>query len=174
MGRTIQLYGFYSPISAKAVKDFLEQYLGKMTVYAVEIQKPRVGEQRTCANVQFTSECDGEEIIYLANSRSLWYGDSYLKALERDSDIVPNSKVFQHCLDNVNLHFGCQTSEDMFTALWESPNASVKFGFGMRKLFFFLTYDCVDYMLELSYENIWQIQLHQPRGQTRKYLVIQV
>ncbi|XP_010043968.2 probable RNA-dependent RNA polymerase 1 [Eucalyptus grandis] len=174
MGRTIQLYGFYSPISAKAVKDFLEQYTGKMTVYAVEVQKPRVKERRTCAHVQFTDKCDGEDIIALANSRNLWYGDSYIKAMERDSDIVPNPKVFQHSLDNVTLHFGCQTSEDTFTALWESPNASVKFGFGMRKLFFFLTYNFVGYKLELSYENIWQIQLHQPCGSTLKYLVIQL
>ncbi|KAF8040138.1 hypothetical protein BT93_B2383 [Corymbia citriodora subsp. variegata] len=67
-----------------------------------------------------------------------------------------------------------KTSEDVFTALWESPNASVKFGFGMRKLFFFLTYNFVDYKLELSYENIGQNQLHQPCGQTLKYLVIQL
>ncbi|XP_030447809.1 probable RNA-dependent RNA polymerase 1 [Syzygium oleosum] len=172
MGRTIQLYGFPSPISAKEVKDFLEQYLGKMTVYAVEILKP--GERRTCAHVQFTAKCDGKDIISLANNMILWYGNSYLKAWERRSDIVPNPKVFQHCLDNVTLHFGCQTSEDIFTALWESPNASVKFGFGMRKLLFFLTYNFVDYKLELSYENIGQIELHQPRGQTLKYLVIQL
>ncbi|XP_048136370.1 probable RNA-dependent RNA polymerase 1 isoform X2 [Rhodamnia argentea] len=44
----------------------------------------------------------------------------------------------------------------------------------MRKLFFLLTYGSVDYKLELSYENIWQIQPHQPRGQTLKYLVIQL
>ncbi|KAF8040296.1 hypothetical protein BT93_B2511 [Corymbia citriodora subsp. variegata] len=174
MGRTIQLYGFYSTISAEAVKNFLERYTGKMTVYAVEVQKPRVGEQRTCAHVQFTVKGDAEDIISLANSKSLWYGNSYLKASERDSDIVPNPKVFQHSLDNVTLHFGCQISEDMFTALWGSPNASVKFVFGMRKLFFVLTYNSVDYMLELSYENIWQIQLHQSRGQSPKYLVIQL
>ncbi|XP_010043973.2 probable RNA-dependent RNA polymerase 1 isoform X1 [Eucalyptus grandis] len=174
MGRTIKLYGFYSTISAEAVKDFLEQYLGKKTVYAVEIQKPRVGEERTCAHVQFTAKCHGEDIIFITNNKDLWYGDSYFKASERDSDIVPNPKVFQHSLHNVTLHFGCQSSEDTFTALWESPNASVKFGFGMRKLFFFLTYNLVDYMLELSYDNIGQIQLHQPCGQTLKYLVIQL
>ncbi|KAF8040293.1 hypothetical protein BT93_B2508 [Corymbia citriodora subsp. variegata] len=174
MDRTIRLYGFYWPINAEAVKNCLEQYTGEMTVYAVEVQKRRVGERRTCAHVQFTAKDYAEDIISRSNSKRLWYFDSYLKASERDSDIVRNPKVFRHCLDNVTLHFGCQTSEDTFNGLWESRNASVKFGFGIRKLFFFLTYDLMDYMLELSYENIWQIQLHKPRGQSLKHLVIQL
>jgi RNA-dependent RNA polymerase len=32
----------------------------------------------------------------------------------------------------------------------------------------------VEYRLELSYENVWQIELHRPRNQTAKYLLIQV
>ncbi|KAL3751152.1 hypothetical protein ACJRO7_012034 [Eucalyptus globulus] len=174
MGWTIKLLGFSSTISAEAVKNFVEQVTGNMTVYAVEIHIQRGGKHKTYASVQFTAKCDGEHIISLSDEKRLCYGDKYITASKQHSDVVPNPKVFQHCLDNVTFYFGCPNSEDKFNALWESPNASVKFGSGTRKLFFFLTYNSVDYMLELSYENIQRIQLYQPLRETLKYLVIQL
>ncbi|KAJ6768833.1 RNA-dependent RNA polymerase [Salix koriyanagi] len=45
--------------------------------------------------------------------------------------------------------------------------------FGKRKIYFFLMYLSTQYKLELSYENIWQIELHRPLGQT-KFLTVQM
>ncbi|GKA67286.1 hypothetical protein Tco_0767094 [Tanacetum coccineum] len=39
-------------------------------------------------------------------------------------------------------------------------NASVKFGFKARKLYFGVTKPHASYKLQLSYENIWQVQFH--------------
>ncbi|XP_042480127.1 probable RNA-dependent RNA polymerase 1 isoform X2 [Macadamia integrifolia] len=51
----------------------------------------------------------------------------------------------------------------------------VNFGFDPRKIYFFLSYGGIEYKLELSYEEIWQIQLRSPNGQSRyKFLLIQV
>uniref|UniRef100_A0A6N2KT36 RNA-dependent RNA polymerase n=1 Tax=Salix viminalis TaxID=40686 RepID=A0A6N2KT36_SALVM len=79
----------------------------------------------------------------------------------------------QNTIDNTTLHFGCQVSKQNFYALWKQENVSVKFGFGKRKIYFLLTYLSTQYKLELSYENIWQIELHRPLGQT-KFLTVQM
>ncbi|KAA8532480.1 hypothetical protein F0562_032520 [Nyssa sinensis] len=171
MGKTVQVYGFPYPVSAEAVKGFLERYTGKGTVYAIEIWKSPKG--RACAKIQFTTNKGAEYVISLANRR-LWYGSSYLKAQALKSDIIPKPKTYVHDVESITVHFGCQISRDKFSVLWRRENVSVKFGFGQRKMYFFLSYLSVEYKLELSYENIWQIELYRPRGQTAKLLLIQL
>ncbi|XP_041014135.1 RNA-dependent RNA polymerase 1-like [Juglans microcarpa x Juglans regia] len=173
MGKTIHLSGFPSSVTAQEVQEFLERHTGEGTVYAIKIRPNRSGGQRANATVQFTSNRHAESIISLANVR-LWYGRSYLKAWEMERDIVPKPRTFLHSLENIILHFGCQISNEKFSILWRAVNVSVNFGTGLRKFQFVLSLNSVEYKLELSYENIWQIELHRPRRQTAKYLLIQL
>lgn len=173
MGKTIQLSGFPHLVTGDTVKEFLERYTGRGTVYALEVRKPQKSGSRVYAIVQFESARYADQIISLAAQR-LYYGSSYLKAYAKDFDLVQNPKLYVHDMESITLYLGCQLSKEKFSVLWEREDISVKFGLGLRKLYFFLSDCCVDYKLELFYENIWQIELHRPRGQTSKFLLIQV
>lgn len=173
MSKTIQVYGFPSIVSADEIKEFLEKYTGEGTIEALEIKQPRSGASMTHAKVQFTSFELAEFIITLCKKK-VWYGRNYLKAREMDLDIIPKPRAFLHSMDRITLHFGCQMSDERFCVLWKAINVSVKFGSGLRKFYFFLSHGSEEYKLELSYENIWQIQLQHPRGQITKFLLIQL
>ncbi|XP_062113342.1 probable RNA-dependent RNA polymerase 1 [Humulus lupulus] len=174
MGKSIQLYGFPSVENGKQVKSFLEKYTGEGTVYAVEIGQYSI-KSREHAKVQFTDTESAETILSMAEDQELWYKDSYLKARELNTDIIARPKEFPHgIISDITLHLGCQVAEDQFSSLWKRKNVCVKFGIGLRKLYFFFTYCCVDYKLELSFENIWQMELHLPLGKTTKFLVLQL
>ncbi|XWS22973.1 hypothetical protein CRYUN_Cryun29cG0081500 [Craigia yunnanensis] len=164
--------GFPSSVHADEVKTFLESYTGQETVYALKIRQQRTGG-RSYAIVQFTNSIYAELIINLT-SRRLYFGSSYLKAREMDNDIVPKPRTFLHTMEDVRVHFGCQVSNEKFYVLWTAVNVTVNFGMGMRKLQFLLSHCQLEYKLELFYENIWQIELHCPRNQTSKYLLIQL
>ena len=75
---------------------------------------------------------------------------------------------------NIALYFGYQTSRESFSVLLKQENVSVSFDSEKRRLYFFLSYDSVEYKLEISYENIRQIELHYPNGQATMFLLIQV
>ncbi|GKV13304.1 hypothetical protein SLEP1_g24332 [Rubroshorea leprosula] len=172
MGKTIQVNGFPRGVYAETVKAFLERYTGERTVYAIKIRQGKNEGRFAFAIVQFQTARDAELILSMTNQKRLWYATSYLKAWVMETDIVPKPRIFLHTMENVTLHFGCQLSNEKFCHLWKFRNVTVKFGIGMRKLQFFLL--DLDYRLELSYENVWQIELHCPRGQTAKYLLIQL
>ena len=171
--KTIQLYGFSSVELPEAVTTFLEQYTGEGTVCAVEVGQYRI-KSRAHAKVQFTDSESAETILSMAEDQALWYNDSYLKARALNSEIVQKPKSILYSMDDIILHFGCQVSKEKFSSLWKRKNVCVKFGTELRKLYFFFTYYSVEYKLELSFENIWQIELHCPCGQTKKFLVLQV
>ncbi|XP_024032536.1 RNA-dependent RNA polymerase 1-like, partial [Morus notabilis] len=171
MGKTISLYGFSSVEHAEEVKRFLEQYTGEGSVCAVEIGQYK-NDLRKHAKVQFTDSESAETIKSLANKR-IWYGDCYLRARDLCTEMVPEPKAYLCSMDNVTLHFGCQVSKQKFSVLWRGESVCVKFGEELRKLYFFLSYDSVDYKLELSYESIRQIELHQLHSETSKFLVLQ-
>ena len=172
MGKTIQLYGFPSSVTESCVRTFVERYTGEGTVFAIKI---RPGRRRAFAIIQFISAGDAAFMISLGNrpTNMLRFSqNSYLKAPEMVRDIVP--RAFSHSLNNVKLYFGCQILKGRFYVLWEKMDVNVNFRIGMRKLHFFLSHGNVEYKLELSYDNIWKIELHQPRGETANYLLIQV
>lgn len=173
MSKTVQVSGFPSCTTAGVVQVFLESHTGGGTVEAVKIRETRTRGARKYAIVQFTTTRAAEQIISLANPR-LWYGRSYLNARPMDRDIIPQPRSFLHTVESVTLHFGYQTSKEKFSALWSGNNVSVNFGLGMRKLHFFLSHNLAEYKLNLLFDNIWQIELHRPRGQTVKYLLIQL
>ncbi|XP_024042707.1 probable RNA-dependent RNA polymerase 1 [Citrus clementina] len=161
MAKMISLFGFASLMSSEAVKEFLELHTGEGTVSNVEVGQKE--GSRAHAIVEFTTVEAAELIKGLAAERLLWYGKSYLKASD-EKRRIPYYK----------LNFGCQISKDKFSVLWSQENVSVKLCSDLRKFMFFLSYASVDYKLELSYESIWQIELHRPRGHSVKYLVIQL
>ena len=167
MAKMISLFGFASLVSSKAVKEFLELHTGEGTVSNVEVGQKE--GSRAHAIVEFTTVEAAELIKSLAAGRLLWYGKSYLKASD-EKRRTPYYKLD----DDLKLNFGCQISKDKFSVLWSQENVSVKLCSDLRKFMFFLSYASVDYKLELSYESIWQIELHRPRGHSVKYLVIQV
>ncbi|KAK4384128.1 RNA-dependent RNA polymerase 1 [Sesamum angolense] len=171
MGKTIQVSGFPYLIAADVVKKFLEQHTGQGTIVALEM-KPSKKRPRAYARVQFAHSRYAEMIQYLASTR-LYYGTSYLRVWESDSDIVHNPRTYMHEMEQVTLNFGCQTSREKFSVLWKAASVSVKFGTGLKKMHFLLCHNSVEYKLQLSYENIWQIVLYHPRGQTAKLLLIQ-
>lgn len=169
MGKTVDLYGFPYLVAAEVVKDFLEGYTGAGSIEAIEVwqKNPR---DRASARVQFTEKDHAEYITDLANITQLWYGGSYLKAYEKDFDLVKKPRQFAFEMEHATLHFGCQVSTESLSVLCEMKNASVKFEFGLRKLYFGVPWSITSYKLQLAYENIWQ----SPRGVTARFLVIQV
>ncbi|XP_027360341.1 RNA-dependent RNA polymerase 1 isoform X2 [Abrus precatorius] len=176
MSKTIELYGFPSFVTVPDVKMFVEQHTGEGTVFAIKIRQGKGRVRRAFAIIQFTSAKCATSMITLANDvmRTLRYGTSYLKARELERDIVLKPRPFLHRLVDVKLHFGCQISKGRFSVFWKKVNVDVNFGIGMRKLHFLFSHHNVHYKLELSYENIWKIELHRPRGETASYLLIQL
>ncbi|KAH9779508.1 RNA-dependent RNA polymerase 1 [Citrus sinensis] len=165
MAKMIMLYGFGSLASPKAVEEFLEGHTGEGTVSNVEVGQNKCSIAH--AIVEFKTVEAAELIKCLARER-LCYGNSYLKASDAKRR-TPHYKLGE----DLKLNFGCQISTDKFSVFWSQENVSVKLCSDLRKFGFFLSYESVDYKLELSYESIWQIELHRPSGHSVKYLVIQ-
>ncbi|XP_021909790.1 RNA-dependent RNA polymerase 1-like [Carica papaya] len=172
MGETINLYGFASVVSPESLKTFLERHTGKGTIYALEVVPPKNEMLRARAKVQFISAESACYIDFLANKRSLWFENSCLKTSFMDYNIAPEPRIFRHSIDNVTVNFGCQISEERFSVLWKKANVLVRFG--LRKMYFFLSYLSTDFKLVLSFDNIWKIELHRPRGQTKNFFIIQL
>lgn len=170
MGKTIQVFGFPYLLTAKVVKSFLEKHTGYGTVCALEVKQSK-GGRRAFATVQFVDDISAEKIINLA-STGLYFGSSYLKAWEMKTDLVQLRTYVDH-MDGITLNFGCQISDEKFAVLG-STEVSIKFGMGLKKIYFFLSRGSVEYKLQLSYENIWQVVLHRPYGQNARFLLIQL
>lgn len=173
MGKTIQVSGFPSSASTEGVKSFLEQHTGEGSIYALKIRPFKSGGKRLYAIVQFMKVSHAETILSKP-PKSLWYGTSYLTVREMERDIVPKPRTYEHSMENTTLHFGCQISKHKFLGFWKGQNSSVSFGYGLRKIYFFLCVINKECKLELSYESIWQIELRRPRGTRSKYLLIQL
>lgn len=173
MGKTINVHGFPSLVTADIVREFLEQRTGRDTVYAIKVRQDKRGV-RSFAIVQFKNARYAELIISLASQRNLWYGRSYLTARTVEHDIIQRPRTLSHSMEGIALHFGCQVSAKRFSTLWKGVNVSVNFGIGPRKFCFLLSYYNTEYKLELPYENVWQIELHRATGHVTMHLVIQV
>ncbi|KAJ4846078.1 hypothetical protein Tsubulata_027402 [Turnera subulata] len=167
MSKAISLC-FDSVEPPETIKDFLEHYTGEGTVlYVAEVEYEG---SRTWAKVVFRDTETAEMVKSMADEGFLDW-DSYLKARDIGAG---RRRHMVHFIDNIILHFGCQVSKEKFSVLWKRKNVLVKFGLGLRKFYLFLSYHLTRYRLELSYENIWQIVLHRPLGQTKKFLRIQL
>ncbi|KAJ0095274.1 hypothetical protein Patl1_15372 [Pistacia atlantica] len=160
MGKSIILYGFVTVEQPKAIKQFLEQILGKGVVTDVGVQQNE--GSRAYAIVHFTSSEAVDTIKSLADEH-LWYRNSYLKARDMGEG---------HRIYDVQLHFGFQLSKKKFSSLWTQENVSIKFGFGRRKIIFFLSHHSVEYKLQLPYESIRLVELR--RLQDKRFIIIQI
>ncbi|CAJ2674322.1 unnamed protein product [Trifolium pratense] len=175
-GKTIQLSGFPSTVNVSDVKRFVEQYTGEGSVDAMKI---RVGKGRVpeaFAIIQFTNAKHATYMISLSNrsSSTLRYGSSYLNVQEMERNIDSKPRAVFDSLDDVKLYFGCLISKERFSVLWREVDVRVEFGSGIRKWRFIISHEDKKFKLELSYENVWKIELHRPRGETAKYLLIQL
>ncbi|KAK2635559.1 hypothetical protein Ddye_030351 [Dipteronia dyeriana] len=180
MGKTIRVFGFSISVTSEVVKKFLESYTGEGAVYAIKVRQASQsrantgGVPKAYAIVQFTANENAELIMSLASRQRLRHGISNLRAWEMERDIVPKPRTFLYSMEDIVLYIGCQISNDTFSFLGEPVKVSVNFGSGMRRINFILSHQQVEYRLELAYENVWQIELHRPRGQRAKYLLIQL
>ena len=171
---TIQLHGFSSLEHPEDVMEFVEEFTGEGTVYAVEVGRSK-NDSRAFAEVQFTNTISAETIMAMAAKKRLRDDqDSCLKAQFKPDIVSAEPKAYLHSMDNVTLHFGCQISKEKFSVLWKRPNVSVKFGIGFRNFYLFFSYCSVEYKLEVPSESTWQIELRRPYGQATKFLLIQV
>ncbi|TYH78510.1 hypothetical protein ES332_D04G232300v1 [Gossypium tomentosum] len=173
MSKTIKLHGFASAITVDEVKQFLESYTGEGSVETVKVSHKE--GSRSFAKVQFKNLEDVESILSWTSSQSLWHNDSYLRAWPLKHDIIPQKPKFDlHSIDDLVLHFGCPASKDKFTVLWNQSRVSFKYGQKLDKLYFFLSYNSLDYKLELYNENVLQMVLHYVPDHTKKCLLIQL
>ncbi|KQK02024.1 hypothetical protein BRADI_3g59910v3 [Brachypodium distachyon] len=159
-GKTLQISGFPANVHADHVKDLLEQIVGAGNVYAVKLRPPKniTANSRSFAIVQNVLSTESY----------------YLKVRPAERDIVPRPRTAMFTLHGATLRFSCLLKENVLSVLWSGTDVSVEFGFDMKKIYFYL--ECRKYKLELSYESIWEIQLHRPpayRSQ-KKFLLIQV
>ncbi|XP_061989254.1 RNA-dependent RNA polymerase 1-like [Rosa rugosa] len=171
MVKKVYLYGFPTVESPEAVTKFLEEYTGEGTVLSVNVLRPKDGASRSSATVQFTTAECAEILLPLAEKKGLWYGESYLKAREWKRDMAPRSEVLEEL---VTLHFGCKISGEKFSVLWTKSDVSVTFGMERKNVHLSFCYDCVKYKLELPSDTICRIELHCPRDQFTKFLLIQL
>ncbi|XP_030468173.1 RNA-dependent RNA polymerase 1-like isoform X1 [Syzygium oleosum] len=172
MGKTVFISGFSRLVTVDRVREFLERRTGKDTIYAIKVRPHKRGAG-SHAFVQFMDPGYAKLIISLA-SQGLRYGCSHLTAAKAERDVVQRPRTLSHSIEGIALHFGCQVSTRGFATLWTGVNVTVNFGAGPRKFCFLMSYSDTEYRLELSYENIWQIELHRPRGRRTMYLVIQL
>lgn len=178
MGRTIQVSGFALTDSAEHVKDILERISGAGTIYALKLRHPRniTATSKAFAIVQFqTQEC-AYLVENAAQRNVLRSGRFYLKARPADRDIVPRPRVAMFSLDDAVLHLGCLVNQNILSTIFTARDVSVQFGFDMKKIYFYLSYNLIKYKLELSYESIWEMQLHRPPAymSPTKFLLFQV
>ncbi|XP_058079109.1 probable RNA-dependent RNA polymerase 1 [Magnolia sinica] len=175
-GGTIQVLGFPSNVCAENVKEFFERYTGEGTVYALKVRPPKAISPRssTFVIVQFTTSSCAKDITAVATQRQLSYEGSVLKTRYAARDIVPKPRTTMFKLKPATLHFGCQITDEIFSALWSVSNVEVNFDFDLQKFKFLLSCHSVQYKLELFYGNIRQIQLRHSHGQAAKFLLIQL
>ncbi|KAJ3694866.1 hypothetical protein LUZ60_000243 [Juncus effusus] len=173
VGKTISISGFPLSSNAEYAKTFLENVSGIGSIYALKFRHPKTltSKSKAYCVVQFLAEKDAERISVLANGGTLRCQGCYLKSRYMEKDIMPKPRSFEFVFEDATAHFGCLVDERSLEVLWRVPNVKVKFGFHLRKMYFSLR---EKYKLELSYESIWEIQLHRSPTQRSQFLLIQV
>jgi RNA-dependent RNA polymerase len=179
-GRTIRISGFALTDNAEFVKDYLEKISGPKTIFALKLRHPKnisaTSVAPAFAIVQFETQESASLVEIAAQRNVLRRGRFFLKVRPADHDIVPRPRTPMFCLEDAGLHFGCLVNANVLSVLWKAEEVSVKFGFDMKSIQFCLFYNLKNYRLEISYDSIWEMQLHRPpahRSPT-KFLLIQV
>jgi RNA-dependent RNA polymerase len=176
VGKTIQVSGFSLGSNAELVKKYLEDITCIGSVYALKFRHPKAitSRSKAYAVVQFQTERHAQEVFNKAE-RGLLANQGYtLKVRYMERDIVPKPRAFAFEIGDAKLHLGCLVSNTSFNAFWTVSSVQVSFGFNLRKIYFNLSWGYSSYKLELSYESIWEIQLHRLLNQMSQFLLIQV
>lgn len=180
MGKTIEIFGFPAQVTADEVKEFIENHTGDGTVLTVRISKPNAEKARfTFATVRFTSKLGGEYVVaQAAAEKRLWFGSLYLKARKVEREIKTTAAARVHGelerMENVNVQWGNLVSKEEMKVIWKGEKWSVEYGIGVRKLGFYLSYEGVEYKMELCFENILGVQLRCSDDRGSKHFLIQV
>lgn len=176
VGKTIQVNGYPLDSSAETVKNHLENFSGTGSVLALKFRHPRNlnSRSRAYAIVQFQNERHAQEVFNLAKRGLLRVSGYHLKVKYKERDIAPKPRTFAFEIEDAKLHFGCLVSKRSLNVLWTVSSVQVSFGFNLRKIYFTLSWRHSRYKLELSYESIWEIQLHRSSNQKSQFLLIQV
>ncbi|KAJ4764056.1 RNA-dependent RNA polymerase [Rhynchospora pubera] len=174
--KTIQLSGFSLDSNAETVKNLLEIITGPGSIFALKFRHPKSINARSKAFVvvQFQIERHAQEVFNLAERGSLPGSGCNLKARYMERDIVPKPRTFAFESEDTKLHVGCLISNRSMNVIWSVSSVQVKFGFNLRKIYFNLSWRNNLYKLELSYESIWEIQLHRSSVQSSQFLLIQI
>ncbi|KAJ6824420.1 putative RNA-dependent RNA polymerase 1 [Iris pallida] len=174
--RTIQVSGFPMNANANDAKDFLEKHAGQGSVFALKFRHPKrpKANSRAYVMVQFLTRTDAEKIINKAAHYLRYYDGSYLKVRDVERDIVPNPRRPMAVLEDTTLHCGCLILPSALSVLWSKTNVKVEFGFNLKRIHFILSCGARSYKLELSYESIWEIQLHHSSSKNSIFLLIWV
>ncbi|XP_023549735.1 probable RNA-dependent RNA polymerase 1 [Cucurbita pepo subsp. pepo] len=180
MGKTIEIFGFPAQVTADEVKEFIENHTGDGTVLTVRISKPNDEKARfTFATVRFTSKLGGEYVVaQAAAEKRLWFGSLYLKARKVEREIKTTAAARVHGelerMENVNVQWGNLVSKEEMKVIWKGEKWSVEYGIGVRKLGFYLSYEGVEYKMELCFENILGVQLRCSDDRGSKHFLIQL
>lgn len=145
--------------TAQQVKTFLESFLGKDTIFAVEIfTEHKNWKSRGHGRVQFEEQQAKTEALSLSYQRLLLYKGSYLSLTHSMDDVITRPVQPAHRVDGLVLVAGIMTRSDCIGVL-ESWNG-VKLSFmPERKKLQFLLDDAThgeSYMLELGFGDVIQ------------------
>ncbi|KAL9265309.1 RNA-dependent RNA polymerase 1-like protein [Drosera capensis] len=178
MGKRIRVSGFPKWVSAENVKSYLEKRTGYKSVHTLKLWPLKKGRKRRIyATVQFTTVEHADHIFSLAAAAAggrLRYGSSILEVRRLNSDLVQKPTTYDHYFRDITLHFGCQISKEKFASFWKVSGVRFDIMSQRRKLHFLVSLSDANYELELTYEDICQVNLLRPRSDSLKYLVIQL
>ena len=126
------------------VKDFLERISGPGTILAVKLRHPKnISAASTAfAIVQLDTQESASLVENAAQRNALRRGIFCLKVRPAERDIIPRPRVPMFCLENTDLHFGCLVKTNVLSFLWKAKGVAVKFGFDMKTISFYLSYNC--------------------------------
>jgi hypothetical protein len=171
-GRTIRISGM-PPTSKIFLLQYLRGILSKDCVSACKMGYPNNFRGKIFAIVQFENAEMAMKIYELAKAGKLRLLNGRILTVNfMNRDIASRPKCTPSCLQGVKLHMGCQSSPNGFHVLWSALDVFAEFGFDIRRIILYLT-EFHDYKLELSFRDIWEINLRNVKGGT-KVLLLQV
>ncbi|PRQ43735.1 putative RNA-directed RNA polymerase [Rosa chinensis] len=180
LSRTVKVFGFpctnkdaeeTSPddmsaqLTGTVVKSSVEIITGKESVDFVGLEEvnPKSNRYRYDAVVRFSNTNQANTLIQWAASGILCYGHCRLKAEKYVRDNVPRSKTPNPCMENLTMHFGCQTKDTDFYSLWGADNVSMAHEVDPRRLTFIMEDKLTQYKLQFYDAGIHEFELRCPR-----------
>lgn len=152
-------------LTGTVVKSYVEIITGKESVDFVGLEEvnPKSNRYRYDAVVRFSNTNQANTLIQWATLGILCYGHCRLKAKKYARDNVPRSKTPNPCMENLTMHFGCQTKDTDFYSLWGADNVSMAHEVDPRRLTFIVEDKFTQYKLQFYDTGIHEFELRCPR-----------